>query len=136
MRWEQVTCWGLHEVGGTTEGQTLGEELLLQPPVGPVLLRLPVDLHVGVTGLDFIEHFSTQLTGEEAGQWGQRNRLLHCKPSAHWLTDGRHMLLLLQCSISALLLLLLLLLVQELFAQIVKLNTLAHCLSPHHFLYE
>ena len=39
-----------------TQSQTLGEEVLLQTPVVPVLLRLPMDLHVGVTGLDFIEH--------------------------------------------------------------------------------
>lgn len=56
LGWEQITSWGGHEVGGTTEGQTLGEELVLQPPVGPVLLRLAMDLHVSVTGLDFVEH--------------------------------------------------------------------------------
>lgn len=36
--------------------QALGEQLVLQPPVGPVVLRLAVDLHVGVAGLDFVEH--------------------------------------------------------------------------------
>lgn len=39
-----------------TEGQTLGEELVLQLPISPILLRLAVDLHVSVTGFDFIEH--------------------------------------------------------------------------------
>ncbi|TNN53251.1 hypothetical protein EYF80_036542 [Liparis tanakae] len=41
---------------GTGPSQTLGEELLLQLPLGPILLRLAVDLHVSVTGLDFVEH--------------------------------------------------------------------------------
>lgn len=65
LGWEQITSWGGHEVGGTTEGQTLGEELVLQPPVGPVLLRLAMDLHVSVTGLDFVEHSGANKEGRE-----------------------------------------------------------------------
>lgn len=56
MRWEQIGGWVGHEAGGTAEGQTLGEDLVLKSPVGPVLLRLAVDLHVSVTGFDFIKH--------------------------------------------------------------------------------
>lgn len=51
---QQITARGGREVGGTTECKALGEEL--QPPVGPVLLGLAMDLHVSVAGLDFIEH--------------------------------------------------------------------------------
>lgn len=36
--------------------QAVGEQLVLQPPVGPVVLRLSMDLHVGITGFDFVEH--------------------------------------------------------------------------------
>lgn len=61
---EQITARGVHEVGGTTERQALGEELVLQPPVGPVLLRLAMDLHVSITGLDFIEHSAAREKGE------------------------------------------------------------------------
>lgn len=56
LGWEQTTSWAGYEVVGTAEGQTLREELVLQPPIAPVLLRLAVDLHVSVPGFDLVEH--------------------------------------------------------------------------------
>lgn len=44
LRWEYVAA------------QAVGEQLVLQPPVSPVVLWLPVDLHVCITGFDFVEH--------------------------------------------------------------------------------
>lgn len=44
LRWEHVAS------------QAVGEQLVLQSPVSPVVLWLPVDLHVSVTGFDFVEH--------------------------------------------------------------------------------
>lgn len=73
LGWEQVASWGGHEVSGTTEGQTLREELVLQPPVCPVLLWLAMDLHVSVTGLDLVEHSGAKKEEEEEGRAERRN---------------------------------------------------------------
>ena len=59
-----------------TEGQALSEELVLQPPVGPILLRLAMDLHVSIAGLDFIEHSGAKRKTEMKGRSENRNHLL------------------------------------------------------------
>lgn len=44
-----------------------------------------------ILSCDWSYSLATQLAGEEAGQWGHRNRLRQPKLSVHWLTDGRHL---------------------------------------------